>query len=367
MGLNFIKKKETIILLVIVIGILALIGWFFLDTLRLTPPEPKTVENKDAGGSGRVVRKKIGTPQVETSTAAPSTTPTAAPDNVAGDENKPLAETVDQPDEPSATTPEDQPLAKADDAAATEPKPSDAPEAPSDAETGDADQPDEPATKPAIPEDAEEATQPTDQTPEEDSADAPATEKSDDGQVADASTPATTDKTDTEKEPESSASTSESADMDLRMREPGRPYSIKLASIRQKAHAQQGLKELKNDKTDPFIARLDLGAERGVWWNIYTGHFETKEAALEVWKTLDMPDTHIKKLSYANLIGEFDSQDEMASEYQRLEEKGYHPYVVRDGDKWRLFVGDFLYKEGAAERNQKRLQADGFSGEIVER
>lgn len=353
MGLNFsIKKKETIILLVIVIGILALIGWFYLDTLRLTPqapPKPQKVENKDSGGTGRVVRKKIETPQVEKATTTSSTVPTAAPDGAAGEEDKPLTDAPDQPDEPSATPPEDQPITKADDTGATDgpssdATPSDAPEEPSDA-------------------DSEETAQSDEQTPETESADAPAVDKSDDGQVADASATATADETDVDKPPESTESTSS----DLRMREPGRPYSIKLASIRRKAHAQHGLKEFKKDNTDPFIARLDLGAERGIWWNIYTGHFETKEEALEVWKTLDRPDSHIKKLAYANFIGEFDSQAETASVYQRLEEKGYRPYVIREGDKWRLYVGDFLYKEGAAERNQKRLQADGFSSEIVER
>ena len=67
----------------------------------------------------------------------------------------------------------------------------------------------------------------------------------------------------------------------------------------------------KNDKMEPYLVKMDLGDERGVWWNVYTGHYRTKQDALDALKTLDMPDARIKKVPYANLIGEFSSEEKM--------------------------------------------------------
>ncbi|MDM8541560.1 SPOR domain-containing protein [Desulfococcaceae bacterium HSG9] len=392
MTLNFLeKKKETFILLGIVILIVTLIFWFYFDTLQLGPKTekpPTTVDKKEkavAQPSTNVVRKKIGAPAEdqeslpETKTESSDTDTIAlAPDNQ--DEKKPEDKPVDEiadklADAPSSDTlaPDNQDEKKTEDKPVDEiaDKPVDAPSSdtlapdnqdekkPEDKpvdeiadKSADAPSSDTPASTDALEtEEDGEVVQPSDKTPEE--VEAGGEEKASSKDEVD-ETPVTPD-------------TSELKASSYRIRQPLHPYSIKLSSNRLKNNAQNGVKVFKNDKTDPYVVQMDLGAERGIWWNVYTGHYKTRKDALNILKTLDRPDARIKKLSYANMIDEFSSEEKMAAVYQRLEKQGYEPYVIRDSDKWRLFVGDFLYAEGAAQRSQADLKDAGFTSSIVKR
>lgn len=373
MALNFSeKKKETFILLAIVICILSLIGWFYFDTLRLTAktekPQTAVQKSKKAApeSSARVVHKKIGAPK--TSQESPPETPKALPNEIK--EAPPDADTVSSPpgnqvdkkpgSESSETAPKDEQKDKI--VALT---PTDALSSDTLAQT-DADKP---TGKFSTPLDA--VSENTSQTEKDSTVVAQAPVKTIDKAVAAASvktTPQTGEEKQSSKDesPVTSDASEETASS-YRMRQPFHPFSIKLSSNRIKSNAQKGLKVFKNDKTDPYLVKLDLGVERGIWWNVYTGHYKTKQDALNAMKTFDMPDARIKKLPYANLIDEFLSEEKMAAVYQRLEKQGYEPYVIRDAGKWRLFVGEFLYIPGAAQRNQAHLEAAGFTSRIVTR
>jgi hypothetical protein len=356
MALKFLeKKKETFILLGIVVVIVSLIAWFYFDTLRLTPKTEKsqtTVQKKKKTvpqPSAGVVRKKIGTPATEPE-SPPETSTALQPEEIKTEPSD--ADTITlAPDNQDEKEPED----KSTDeivAETTADKPADAPSSDTPDPVDASDKPDvDTLTAPTDPEPEEdgEVAQTPDKAPKETDVNKPSPEEDE--------APVTPDTSDA----------SELTASSYRIRQPLHPYSIKLSSNRSKRSAQNGLKVFKNDKMDPYVVQMDLGAERGVWWNIYTGHYKTRQDALNVWKTLERPDTRIKKLSYANLIDEFSSEDKMAAVYQRLEKQGYEPYVIQDTGKWRLFVGDFVYVEGAALRNQADLEKAGFTSRIVER
>ncbi len=391
------KKKETIILLGIVVFILSLIAWFYYDTLRLTPQieKPQTTVQKDKkavpqSSTGvvrkKVVRKKIDAPKTgqespsDTSKALQPEEKTASSDADAVASAPANQDEIKSVDEPSKTDPKSE---QKDETVAvtTTDKPADAPSSdastPIDAsddkmaEPPDAD--DTQTDKPSDPQDA--VAHDTAAISEKDGTVAKAPDKAPE-KVAEA-TDANKNLKETDEEKPSSEDkvdeilvtpdASELTASSYRMRQPFHPYSIKLSSNRSKSSAQNGVKVLKNDRTDPYLAEMDLGAERGIWWNVYTGHYKTKQDALDMLKTLDMPDARIKKMPYANLIEEFSSEEKMSAVYQRLEKQGYDPYVIWDSGKWRLFVGDFLYAEGAARRSQTHLEDAGFASSIVKR
>jgi len=363
MALNFSeKKKETFILLAIVVFILSLIAWFYFDTLRLTPKTEETQttvqkETKAAPLPAKIVHKKIDAPQTDQesppeipdekeSVSEPSET-----DPGDKQEDKTVAETTaDDPDDASSSD-TSEPTDAPDDETADLPDADTQTDKPSD--SGDAA---EHAT--ALPEENSEVAQTADKAPEK-----AEEETSENKDLQETDKEKKSPKDETPVTPDMSELTASS----YRMRQPLHPYSIKISSNRIKSSAQKGVKVFKNDKTDPYLVKLDLGTERGIWWNVYTGHYKTRKDALDVLKTLDRPDARIKKMSYANLIDEFSSEEEVAAVYQRLEKQGYEPYVIPDSGKWRLFVGDFLDVQGAAERNQAHLEAAGFASQIVKR
>ena len=362
MALNFLeKKKETFILLGVVVLIVSLIAWFYFDTLRLTPKtkKPQTTVNKKektvVQPSSNVVRKKIGSPAKDQKSppeeikAEPSDADTIAlaPDNQ--DEKAPEDKSTDETvAETTADKPADAPS-------------SDTPDTPDSMDASD----EQDADTLTEPEEDGKVAQVPDKTPEKDdstissgSSDKNNMEESGDEK------PSLKDEVDESPvTPDASELTSSS----YRIRQSLHPYAIKLSSNRSKSSAQNGLKVFKNDQMNPYVVQMDLGAERGVWWNIYTGHYKNWEDALNVLKTLDRPDARIKKLSYANFIDEFSSEEKMATVYQRLEKQGYEPYVIQDDGKWSLFVGDFLYAEGAVQRSQADLEKAGFASRTVKR
>jgi len=395
------KKKETIILLAIVFFILSLIAWFFFDTLRLTakienPQTAVQTEKKTAPQSStgvvhkKIVRKKIDAPKTgqespsETSTALQPEEKTASSDadTVASapadqDEIKSVNESSktdpknEQKDETVAVTTTDKPAdAPSSDAStpidASDDKMTDPPDA-DDTQKDKSSEPQDDAVAQdtaAIPEKDSAFTKTPDKTPEKVAA---STDANKNLKEADEEKPSPEDEVIEVHEASLTPDVSELTVSSYQMRQPLHPYSIKLSSNRSKSSAQNGVKVLKNDKIDPYVVQMDLGAERGIWWNVFTGHFKTKQDALNMLKTLDMPDARIKKMPYANLIDEFSSEEKMATVYQHLEQQGYDPYVIRDDSKWRLFVGDFLYAEGAAQRSQKQLEDAGFTSRIVKR
>jgi len=374
MALNFSdKKKETFILLAIVVIILSLIAWFYFDTLRLTPKteEPQTTvqkKKKPTPPPANVVHKKIGAPKTAQESLPESATALQSENQPTQSDNDTVASAPEKPNETitvsktSEIDTEDKQKEKTV-AETTTVKPQDEPSSDtsepttvSDDETTNPSTTDTQTDQPSESGDADEADA---ALPEENSEVAQAPNKSFEKTEE--------EKPSAENEVSMAPDASEQTASPYRMRQPLHPYSIKLASNRVKSSALNGMKVFKNDQTMPYLVKMDLGAERGIWWNVYTGHYKTKQDALNALKTLNRTDARIKKLPYANLIGEYSSEEEMAAVYQRLEKQDYEPYVISDGAKWRLFVGDFLDIPGAARRNQAHLEDAGFTSQIVKR
>ena len=58
------------------------------------------------------------------------------------------------------------------------------------------------------------------------------------------------------------------------------PYSILLSSCRLQESVQIVLTKYKKIGLDPYVVKVDLG-EKGFWWRIWAGHYESREKAIK--------------------------------------------------------------------------------------
>ncbi len=107
------------------------------------------------------------------------------------------------------------------------------------------------------------------------------------------------------------------------------PYSLRLSCLRRKENAKIMLSSYKRSGLSPYIAKVNLG-NGGVWWAIYMGSYKTREEANRAKKKYKLTDSIITKTPYANLIGVFSSESEMADNFHQLEKKNYSAYFLRE-------------------------------------
>lgn len=58
-----------------------------------------------------------------------------------------------------------------------------------------------------------------------------------------------------------------------------RPYSILLSSCQLQDSIPKVLSIYNETELEPYVVKIDLG-DKGIWWRILAGHFETREAAI---------------------------------------------------------------------------------------
>ncbi|MFC1841329.1 SPOR domain-containing protein, partial [Thermodesulfobacteriota bacterium] len=115
-----------------------------------------------------------------------------------------------------------------------------------------------------------------------------------------------------------------------------------------------------------FGVKLDLG-EKGVWYRLFAGYFQTRKEADEFIKTMKMQGAESKLTKHANFIGTYSSKEDIEKYKTRLEEQGYSPYIINDAeDTYQLYIGAFYQKDRAEEQNSD-LALDGIESELVER
>jgi len=148
---------------------------------------------------------------------------------------------------------------------------------------------------------------------------------------------------------------------------PPLPYTLQLASYRSVKNAQNSQNDLNKRGLDVYLSKIQLDGERGTWWRIFAGQYETLEDALGAQKTLGLSDAIVKKTPYANLVGEYASLDELRTEQQRLTNLGVSSYILEGpNSSYRLFVGAYAHKS-QAERQALELKSMGLISQTITR
>jgi hypothetical protein len=135
------------------------------------------------------------------------------------------------------------------------------------------------------------------------------------------------------------------------------PYSIYLGSYKDLQSVQKAGSFCREIGLSPYWFPIDLG-EKGTWYRVFAGCFESREAAEALIKEKRVPDASAKQTPHAALAGTYRSPEELDEATSRLKNLGYGPYVIRrpDGSS-HLFVGAFFQK----------LQAEALVAELAKK
>ena len=144
------------------------------------------------------------------------------------------------------------------------------------------------------------------------------------------------------------------------------PYSIYLGSYSSISKVKKASSDYMKLKIPSYWIKIDLG-EKGVWYRLFGGYFQTREETDEFIKTWHVQGAESRLTKYANLIGIYTSEEDIGKHKAHLEELGYSPYIISDTeDTYRLYVGAFFQKVRAEEQKYD-LALKGIQSEIVER
>ena len=123
------------------------------------------------------------------------------------------------------------------------------------------------------------------------------------------------------------------------------PYSIMLSSCRLRESVDKLLSEYRIKGLSPYFVKVDLG-ERGIWWRILSGFYQTREEALRIREKIDVSDSLVVNTPYANFINNFSSEADTTFMMVHLEKLQYSPYIIkRDTNTFQLLVGAFITKD----------------------
>ena len=94
-------------------------------------------------------------------------------------------------------------------------------------------------------------------------------------------------------------------------------YSILLSSCQLQESVQKVLAKYKDANLEPFVVKVDLG-EKGVWWRVFSGHYETRESAVDEKNNNDLADKIVLKATQADSVLAHDDENEPANDKSLL-------------------------------------------------
>ena len=144
------------------------------------------------------------------------------------------------------------------------------------------------------------------------------------------------------------------------------PYSIYLGSYGSIDKVKTAAADFIKMGITAYWIKLDLG-EKGTWFRLFTGYFQTREEADAFIKTEKLKDAESRLTKYTNLIGIYKLMEDADRQKKHLEELGYSPYIISGTRNiYRLYTGAFS-QEGRAEELKNALKLNSIKSDIVER
>lgn len=145
------------------------------------------------------------------------------------------------------------------------------------------------------------------------------------------------------------------------------PFSVYLGAFMSLDRARTAVSIYKKDYgLHSYWVKVDLG-EKGTWYRVFTGYFQTSEEAEAFIRRRQLQEGEVKQTKYSTLIGVFSSQAEGEAMVKRLLDLGYASYFVPvPGGRFKLFSGAFYTLVGAQQQSAE-LASKGIKSEVVER
>ena len=96
-----------------------------------------------------------------------------------------------------------------------------------------------------------------------------------------------------------------------------RPYSILLSSCQQQGSVEKVLSKYRKSDLDPYVVKVELG-EKGSWWRIFAGHYETRDKAIIEMNKHGLTDKLILKVSDTKHMEDSNSENKASSKMSYL-------------------------------------------------
>jgi cell division protein FtsN len=144
------------------------------------------------------------------------------------------------------------------------------------------------------------------------------------------------------------------------------PYSIYLGSYRTIESVEKAISSYRQKGFSPYWVKVDLG-DKGVWYRVFTGHFENEKSAKQFIIKQQLSGAVVKKPRYTNLLGSYESEEELDAKKLALSGLGYCPYVINGVHGESLLYTGAFYQRRRAEQQQAELASKGITCEVVER
>lgn len=144
------------------------------------------------------------------------------------------------------------------------------------------------------------------------------------------------------------------------------PFSIHADSYRSKASARAAIDAYRQKGWQAYWTEVVL-TEKGTWYRVYVGLFGNRKSAEDFIASEALQDATPLNTRYANLVGVYDSEKDLAPHQKLIVRNGYTPYVVEsDSGRRLLYVGAYINLTNA-EKFAAELKAKGILTQVVER
>ena len=144
------------------------------------------------------------------------------------------------------------------------------------------------------------------------------------------------------------------------------PFSLRASSYQQPSHALQEMSDIRKKGLPTYLVKVNLG-DMGIWWRIYIGCYSSEAQARHVMTKYGFTHSMVEKTPYACLSGDYASEADIRSAFEKLKQDNFYPYVIQKGkDHLLLYVGAYA-KKSDAEPLYQELQSMGFKSQIVTR
>jgi general secretion pathway protein A len=144
------------------------------------------------------------------------------------------------------------------------------------------------------------------------------------------------------------------------------PFVIQLATFRSIERVKKAIANYNNKGLEVHWNPIDL-ADKGRWYRIFTGSFESKSEALEVRQERRLIDSLIRFNPWTVIIGQYTDVRFLAKDQALLNENQYDSHIVdaTDGTNW-LLSGAYATRQ-EARRIVNELNKFGLSARVAPR
>ena len=142
------------------------------------------------------------------------------------------------------------------------------------------------------------------------------------------------------------------------------PWAIHIASYRHADVAREKAAEYYRG-FQAFLVYTDLG-EKGVWYRLHFGHFPDATSALDAIKKYGLKDAVVGHTRYACLLGSYATMKEARAATDRLNARGFFPYIITLNNSYHVLVGAHP-TAGGAENVSGELRQAGFTNRVIKR